>query len=68
MDPKAKHSLEYRQTLEDVLRDRLVPLEIPILSGLPFGHTRWNATIPCGVKATLDTDLPDLVIDEAAVS
>lgn len=66
-DPRARHSLEYRQTVEDVLRDRLLPLKIPILAGLPFGHATCNATIPCGVAATLDTDLPDLVIDEAAV-
>jgi len=66
-DTKAKHSLEYRQSVQDVLRERLTPLKIPILSGLPFGHTPYNATIPCGVTATLDTDLPDLVIDEAAV-
>jgi len=66
-DPKAKLALEYRQTVQDVLRERLAPLKIPILSGLPFGHTSHNATIPCGVTAILDTDLPDLVIDEAAV-
>ena len=66
-DKKAKLSLEFRQTVDDVLRDRLVPLKIPILSGLPFGHTPYNATIPCGVSATLDTTVPDLIINEAAV-
>jgi len=66
-EPKARHSQGYRQTVEDVLKERLLPLQIPILSGMPFGHTVRNATLPCGVRATLDTTVPDLLIDEAAV-
>ncbi len=66
-DPKAQHSSEYRQTVEDVLTERLRPLNIPILSGLPFGHTPCNATLPCGAKVTLDTHVRDVLINEAAV-
>jgi muramoyltetrapeptide carboxypeptidase len=66
-DPKAKKAKEYRQTLEDVFRDRLLPLKVPIVMGLPFGHIPYNATLPIGVRATLDAQKGDLVIEEAAV-
>jgi muramoyltetrapeptide carboxypeptidase len=35
-DPKARHAKEYRQTLEDVFRERLLPLKVPVVTGLPF--------------------------------
>src|SRR2546430_14256318 len=34
-DPKAKRAREYRQTVDDVLKERLLPLKVPIVSGLP---------------------------------
>lgn len=66
-DPKAAKAKEYRQTVEDVFKERLLPLGIPIVSGLPFGHVRWNATLPIGAKVRLDGNLGDLVITESAV-
>jgi muramoyltetrapeptide carboxypeptidase len=66
-DPKTKNCTEYRQTLEDVLKERLLPLNIPIVAGLPFGHVRHNATLPVGVLAKLDGDKGDLLICEPAV-
>ncbi len=66
-DPKAKHTREYRQTLEDVFRERLLPLKVPIVAGLPFGHIPLNATLPVGVRVTLDANKGDLSIDEPAV-
>jgi muramoyltetrapeptide carboxypeptidase len=66
-DPKAKHAKEYRQTLEDVFKDRLLPLKVPIVAGLPFGHIPLNATLPIGVRVTLDAVKGDLTIDEPAV-
>jgi muramoyltetrapeptide carboxypeptidase len=66
-DPKAKRSQEYRQTLEDVLKERLLALGIPIVTGLPFGHVRHNATLPVGLRATLNAEKGDLLITEAAV-
>ena len=59
---------EYRQTLDDVLRDRLLPLGVPVIAGLPFGHVRQQATLPIGVRALLDGDAGDLVLLESAVS
>jgi len=67
-DPKAKTAREYRQTLTDVLKERLLPLKVPVMMNLPFGHVPFNATIPVGVRATLDASKCDLVITEAAVS
>jgi muramoyltetrapeptide carboxypeptidase len=66
-DPKAKGAKEYRQTLEDVFNERLLTLKVPIVAGLPFGHTLLNATLPVGVRATLDAIKGDLTIDEPAV-
>ncbi len=67
-DPKARAAKEYRQTLADVLKERLRPLKVPIVSGLPFGHIPYNATLPVGVRATLDAARGDLWITEPGVS
>jgi muramoyltetrapeptide carboxypeptidase len=65
--PRAKRTREYRQTLEDVFRERLLPLKVPVVAGLPFGHVPLNATLPIGVRVTLDAFKGDLFIDEPAV-
>jgi muramoyltetrapeptide carboxypeptidase len=67
-DPQAGKAKEYRQTLEDVLSERLLPLKVPVVIGLPFGHIPWNATLPFGIRATLDAHQGDLVIEEPAVA
>lgn len=51
-------------SLEDILHDFLEPLGIPVLYGLPLGHTPNLATIPLGVKAKLDATLGKLYIEE----
>jgi muramoyltetrapeptide carboxypeptidase len=66
-DPKARKAKEYRQSVEDVFKERLLPLRVPVVSGLPFGHVPWNATLPIGVRVLLDGDRGDLLITEAAV-
>ncbi len=43
-------------SVEEVLRDRLGDLGIPIVSDLPFGHGSPNAALPVGVLATLDAE------------
>jgi muramoyltetrapeptide carboxypeptidase len=35
-------------------------LPIPVLTGLPFGHTRDKATLPVGCRATLSSDADSL--------
>jgi muramoyltetrapeptide carboxypeptidase len=49
-------------TVEEVLRDRLSNLGIPIVADLPFGHDGCNASLPVGVIATLDGDRGELSI------
>lgn len=43
-------------TVEEVLRDRLSDLGLPIVSNLPFGHEGVNAALPVGQKVQLDAD------------
>lgn len=43
-------------TVEEVLRDRLLDLGIPIVAELPFGHDGPNAALPVGIMAHLDGD------------
>jgi muramoyltetrapeptide carboxypeptidase len=50
-------------TVEEVLRDRLGDLNLPIVSDLPFGHDGVNAALPVGIPAHLDGDLGVLTCD-----
>jgi muramoyltetrapeptide carboxypeptidase len=50
-------------TVEEVLRDRLSDLAIPIVSDLPFGHDGVNAALPVGIHAHLDANQGVLTID-----
>ncbi len=55
-------------TIEDVLTECTADLNVPVMFGLPSGHSpRGNLTLPLGVNATLDADRGRLSIDEAAV-
>ncbi len=67
-DPKARTCSEYRQSLEDVFKERLLPLGVPVVAGLPFGHVASNATLPLGTLAILDGASGDLILSEAAVT
>ena len=40
----------------DVLRDRLGPLGVPVLGGLPIGHGPDPRTVPLGTPCRLDAD------------
>ncbi|HUP49279.1 MAG TPA: LD-carboxypeptidase [Thermoanaerobaculia bacterium] len=54
-------------SLEDILRDRLGSLPIPVISGLSLGHIENKLTLPVGGMATLDAGAGTLSLDEAAV-
>jgi muramoyltetrapeptide carboxypeptidase len=58
----------HSKTLEQVLEERLAPLGVPVLYPLPFGHGGRLATIPLGVRATVDAATCELVITEAALA
>ncbi|RZM78788.1 S66 peptidase family protein [Leptolyngbya iicbica] len=53
-------------TVEEVLRDRLSDLGIPVVAELPFGHDGVNAALPVGISATLDGDRGTLTIHSSA--
>lgn len=55
-------------SLGEVLDNILGGLRTPVLSGLTVGHTDDQATLPLGVRATLDAEKGELVIEEAGVS
>jgi muramoyltetrapeptide carboxypeptidase len=52
----------------EVLDQILAPLGVPVLSGLTFGHTDDQLTLPLGVMASLDADKGELVLEEPALS
>ena len=52
------------RSLEDVLDQHLEPLGVPVLYKLPLGHGKHLASLPLGVRCTLDADLRSLTVDE----
>lgn len=66
-DPSAATAKEYRQSSADVWRERLRPLGVPVVTGLPFGHQPVNATLPVNARVRLDANRGDLILTEAAV-
>jgi muramoyltetrapeptide carboxypeptidase len=63
-----KPAFESTLSLGEVLDEILGQLPVPVLSGLTFGHTDDQLTLPLGVMAALDADKGELVIEEAGVS
>lgn len=57
-DPKAPDT----GTALEVIGRLLAPLRIPVLAGIPIGHSAPSFPLPIGVKAELDTKRGDLVL------
>jgi muramoyltetrapeptide carboxypeptidase len=53
-DPRRGQSDEYRQTWQEVLRERLGSLNVPILANCPFGHCGLNCPMPIGTRARMN--------------
>jgi muramoyltetrapeptide carboxypeptidase len=47
-----------------LLHDRLAPLGIPVLHGLPVGHVPANHPVLLGARATLDLPTGTLTLDK----
>lgn len=60
-------SFDSTLSLGEVLDEILGPLKVPVLSGLTFGHTDDQLTLPLGVMAELDADKGQLTVEEAGV-
>jgi muramoyltetrapeptide carboxypeptidase len=52
-------------TVADVLLERLAPLGVPVLGGLPVGHGRDQVSVPVGVPAILDAGAGTLSVTPA---
>lgn len=46
----------WSQELEQILEDHIKPIGVPAFSGLQFGHSDKNLTIPVGIRARMDAD------------
>ncbi len=56
---------KYGVTLMDVIKDRVVPLGVPCIFGLQFGHVGKKLTIPIGACAELDATHGRVFIEPA---
>jgi muramoyltetrapeptide carboxypeptidase len=54
-------------SLRTLVEDRLAPLGVPLLLGVPVGHADRNLALPFGVPAMLDADAGTLVLREPAL-
>jgi len=54
-------------TIEQVLMDVTEGLDIPVLTGLPYGHVDVKYTIPVGAEAVVDSDEGIMTIVETVV-
>lgn len=55
------------RTVQDVIRDVLVPLGIPLLAGFNIGHGKVNLAVPLGLDAHLDATNSTLRFDKPAL-
>ncbi|MGF7184589.1 muramoyltetrapeptide carboxypeptidase [Desulfitispora alkaliphila] len=53
--------------IEEILVQKVEKLNVPAIYGMTIGHGKHQATLPLGVKATLDADQGHLLIRESAV-
>lgn len=51
-----------------LLLDRLAPLGVPVVAGLPFGHVAPNVPLPVGARASWDGRTRTLVLEEEFLS
>jgi muramoyltetrapeptide carboxypeptidase len=54
--------------LDDVLKEYLLPLGIPVLADFPFGHIPEKITLPLGGKVRLDADRRTVTVLQPVVS
>ena len=54
-------------SFEEMLRELLEPIEVPIVAHFPAGHGAPNWALPLGVKVRLDGDAPALQILDGSV-
>ena len=55
-------------SLLDCLKDRLLPLKVPIIYGMHFGHIEHNFTFPIGAKGRISSKNPRLEVLDRTVN
>ncbi len=66
IEPDTRRGYHPSLSLDDVLQDHLGDLGLPVLYGLPLGHTYHQVTLPLGLMARLSTADGELSFSEAA--
>lgn len=61
--PKTRREFPGDRDVAEVLRDHLLPLGVPVVTGIPMGHGPGKWTIPIGGSVALDTKRGTLVFD-----
>ena len=61
-------SEEEEKLFESLILEYTAGSQFPILTGVDFGHTAPQLTLPIGIRASLDSQQDRFSIDEAAVS
>jgi muramoyltetrapeptide carboxypeptidase len=56
---------DWPTSIVDILVERLAPLGVPVLGGLPMGHGQNQISVPVGVPATLDVAAGTLRVSPA---
>ena len=64
VEPLHGHNWKVEAVIEEILQ----PLGLPLVTGLPFGHLRANATWTLGARATIDGASGEVRILERGVS
>ena len=52
--------------LEEMVLELTEGLDLPVVTGVPYGHFRRRLVLPLGVEAVLDTALPELRLTQSA--
>ena len=63
-----RHTPDGAFGFDELLSQYLLPLSVPVVLGLPFGHIDEQWTLPLGVRARLDADRATLEITEPSVT
>jgi muramoyltetrapeptide carboxypeptidase len=53
--PKTARAFPGDRDIDAVLRDHLLPLNVPVVTGIPAGHGDGKWTLPLGGRASIDT-------------
>ncbi|HKO91163.1 MAG TPA: S66 peptidase family protein [Polyangiaceae bacterium] len=63
-----RYSDQEKASLDEVLLERTQRYAFPIVSGMDFGHTAPQLTLPVGCHARIDTSTESVVVLDAAVA